>query len=41
MTNAAIYARYSSNHQRDGAGLDLDQTYLILNQVEPISRHKD
>ena len=41
MTNAAIYARYSSNHQRDGTGLDLDQAYLLLNQVELISRHKD
>jgi hypothetical protein len=36
MTNAAIYARYSSNHQRDGAGLGLDQTYLLLNEVEHI-----
>jgi hypothetical protein len=41
MTNAAIYPRYSSNHLRDGAGVDQDQARLLLNQVQRISRHKD
>ena len=27
--------------RQDGTGPDLDQAYLILNQVERISRHKD